>query len=708
MYPVFEQKNLSLKIKTVLGKDVFLIDKLTGFEQISSLFEFEVNLHSSFSGLDLDKLLGTEVNINLESTDSSVEKSIRYFCGVIGKIEQNKTFGLVDDIKFTQYKAYIYPKLWLLKFNRDYRIFQNNSAIDIIQMILDENMISEIENHVSQRGKAVREFCVQYGESCFDFICRLMEEEGIFYYFSHSESGHKLILADSNSSIKSVSPQKIPLRGNISGSVFLDTIYQFNLQKQVVPKSYQTVDYNYLTPQTGLQPKVSGKGTGGQIYDFPGKFDKLNLGEDLTNIRIQALEWSSSLCQGESTALQFIPGKKFELEFHPRKDFNCDYTIYRVSHVIDQQLSFSKEEKILDHKIYTNHFESFPSEIPFRSSCRTPKPRIYSNQTAIVTGPKGEEVFCDKYGRIKIKFHWDIKGKNDETSSCWVRVAQNWAGTNWGGLVIPRIGMEVVVTFIEGDPDLPLVIGCVYNADYTPPDYVTSSPTKSTFKTNTSKKGGGFNELRFEDAKDKEEIYLHAQKDWKNEVENCRIEDILKGDDTLTLHEGNKSETLTKGSYTEALEGSGTTRLLKIKDGDDVITIKKGNYTLTLDEGNMTIKVTGKVNITSTDDISLKSDKNISLEAGMNVQIKAGMSIKEEAKMSIESKANMSIKQQASMSIERKSDLSIKDEGMMINIEGKLTTEIKGSLTAKLSGGLQANVMGGAMCVINGGIVKIN
>jgi len=237
--------------------------------------------------------------------------------------------------------------------------------------------------------------------------------------------------------------------------------------------------------------------------------------------------------------------------------------------------------------------------------------------------------------------------------------------------VTPRIGMEVVITYIDGDPDRPLVIGCVYNADHIPPDYVTESPTKSTFKTNTSKKGGGFNELRFEDEKGKEEIYMHAQKDWNNEIIHSRTEDIFKGDDTLTIHKGDK---------TVIQEGHGTTHLLQIKDGDsvteikkgnchltltegnNVIELKKGNYQLTLGKGDVTIKVTGKVNITSTDDISLESKKNINLTAGMNISMKA------------------------KMNIERKADLAIKDEGNMVTVEGKATTEIKGGAMVKVQG----------------------
>ena len=679
MVSTIDQSHLCLKIQTSLGKNTLIIDKLTGYEQLSSPFEFELELHSASSTLDLTKLLGTEVAVSLESYNDHLQpKNLRYFCGIVGRAQQKQTITTEQGENLTIYQAYIYPKFWLLKFTKDYRIFPNKKTIDIIIAVLKENGITEVENLVTTCGQTIREYCVQYGESCFDFVCRLLEEEGIFYFFKHTAQGHKMVLMDDSGSAKPVIGKSISLNANQTDQVSLNTIVQFNLQQQVVTKNFQTVDYNYLTPLTTLQPKVSGTGKSGRVYEYPGRFDKLERGEDLADIRLQALEWPSQLCHGSSTVYQFSAGKKFELADHPRADFNAEYVLYRVSHTIDQNHSPDSNTVV-----YKNDFQAFPSDISFRPPYNAPKPRIYSNQTAIVTGPKGEEVFCDKYGRIKVKFHWDLYGKKDETSSCWIRVAQNWAGTNWGGLVTPRIGMEVVITYIDGDPDRPLAIGCVYNADHTPPNYVTASPTKSTFKTNTSKKGGGFNELRFEDEKGKEEIYIHAQKDWNNEIVHSRTEDIFKGNDTLTIHKGDK---------TEIQNGKGTTHLLQIKDGDNVIKITKGNYQLTLEKGNITIKVTGKVNITSTDDISLKSDKNINLTAGMNIVMKADQSIKKQAKMNIEGKADMSIKQQAAMSIERKSDLLIKDEGNMIKTEGKMAIEIKG----------------GTMIKVQGAIVKVN
>ncbi|RZI46936.1 type VI secretion system tip protein TssI/VgrG [Candidatus Finniella inopinata] len=681
----------ALKIKTSLGEDTLKIDRLTGYEELSSPFEFELGFHSSSSTLDLASLLGTEVTVSFESYTSLLQAaSPRHFCGIVGKVQQKKTISTEQGENITFYEASIYPKFWLLKFTKDYRIFPNKSAIDTILKVLKENGITEVENLVTTCGQTIRDYCVQYGESCFDFVCRLMEEEGIFYFFKHTEEGHIMVLTDDSSSSKPVEEEAISLNANQTDQAALNTILHFNLYHQVTTKDFQTVDYNYLTPLTALQPKVSGVGKSGRVYEYPGRFEKLDQGETLADMRLQALEWSSQLCQGSSTAGAFSAGKKFELSDHPRADFNKEYVLYKVVHTINQ--GHTPESKSV---VYKNDFQAFPGEISFRPPSKTPKPRIFSNQTAIVTGPAGEEVFCDQYGRIKVQFHWDLYGKKNEESSCWIRVAQNWAGTNWGGLVTPRIGMEVVVTFIDGDPDRPLVIGCVYNADHMPPDYVTESPTKSTFKSNSSKKGGGFNELRFEDEKGSEEIYMHAQKDWNNEIVHSRTEDIFKGDDTLTIHKGNKSE---------IQKGQGTTHLLDITDGDDVIKITKGNYELTLENGNITINVTGKVDIISTDDISFKSAKNINLTAGMNIAMKSDMSIEQQAAMNIVMKSDMSIEQQAAMNIDskaemlitqqaalgiaRKSDLAIKDEANMVQIEGKMAVELKGGSAVKIQAAL--------------------
>jgi len=732
--PLLNQADLSLKIKTPLGEDGVILDRLEGIEELSKPFEFILQLHSASDDIDFDDLLGKEITATLESINGQ-----RHFSGIVGKIEQNQTINNANDNQRAYYQATIYPKFWLTKLTCDHRIFQNMSAIDIIMGLLKENHVTNVQNQVSECGQNPREFCVQYGESVFDFVSRLMEEEGIFYFFTHQADKHTMVLSDGSQAPEPLE-QNIHLALSQPAQFLLNTILQFNYRRQVVAKTFKAVDFNYLTPATHLSPQSPGTGLGGVVYEFPGLFEDMDQGEAITNHRIQELEWAATLAQGTSTVPDFAMGKTFSLTQHPRSDFNQDYVLYRVKHSIYQK-SLPEEESDYDNKdkpylskIYENEFLAFPASTPFRPSRSTPKKRIYSNQTAIVTGPKGEEVFCDEYGRIKIHFHWDLKNALNENSSCWVRVAQNWAGGGWGGLVTPRIGMEVVVTFIEGDPDRPLVIGCVYNGKNNPPDYAKESPTKSTFKTNTSKGGHGYNEVRFEDKKGEEEIFTHAQKDVNTIIEHSRTEDIKTGNDTLTIH---------KGSRYITQKGHGTLYSLKISNGDDKIHIDKGNkkttidsgdhtveitsgnYKITLVKGNMTIKVNGDIKVDSTKNISFKALKNINLEAGMNIQMKAGKSIqskaglqiKNEAGQSIQSKAGMQIKSEAGMMMQLKAGMEMKSEagmvmqikgGMMTKIEGGMMTQVKGGMMTQVKGGVMGQYEGGVMAMLKGVLAKIN
>ncbi|MBY0462959.1 MAG: type VI secretion system tip protein VgrG, partial [Alphaproteobacteria bacterium] len=697
---VLEQSALSLKIKTPLGDDAVILDRLEGFEGLSMPFEFVLQLHSSKQDIDFGSLLGKEIIASL-----STQHNIRYFSGIAGKVEQLQTIGDQQGNFKAYYQIAIYPKFWITKFTGDHRIFQNMSAISIITSVLAENGVIEIDNKVSSCGQGVREFCVQYGESAFDFVSRLMEEEGIFYFFTHSKHGHKMVLADGNESAKPL-PKGIDLSLSQTNQLYLDKIIQFNYQKQIVTKKFKTVDYNYLTPGTQLLPQAPGDGLGGTVYEFPGQFGDMGSGESLANYRIQEQEWAQTLANGKGTVVDFSAGKTFNLQKHPRDDFNQEYMLYRVKHLIYQK-TLSEDISNEEHnakstpslaRIYENEFLAFPMTTPFRAPRITKKKRIYSNQTAIVTGPGGEEVFCDKLGRIKIHFHWDIRNGLNENSSCWVRVAQNWAGGGWGGLVTPRIGMEVVVTFIEGDPDRPLVIGCVYNGKNTPPGYTTSSPTKSTFKTNSSKHASGFNELRFEDKAGSEEIYTHAEKDVVTVIENSRDEKINKSNDTLLIKKGSKYVTLSGGGTTHSLHIDNGDKKIKIVKGNYSVQITSGNYSITLDKGDMKIKVNGDIKVESTKNITFKALKNIELKAGVDIKVtagkmiqsKAGTDIKNKAGLNIESKAGVAIKNKAGTNIESKAGVAIKNKaGTEIQSKAGMKIQNKAGMEIQSKAGMK-------------------
>jgi len=369
---------------------------------------------------------------------------------------------------------------------------------------------------------------------------------------------------------------------------------------------------------------------------------------------------------------------------HPRKSLNDEYVVYRVRHKIAQtQLKNDSGEAAYD-RTYENNFWAYPSKEKCKPELTQNKPRIHSLQTATVTGPEGEEIYSDKYGRVKVKFHWDSRGEEDDKSSCWIRVAQNWAGSSWGGLVLPRVGMEVVVSFMDGDPDRPLIMGCVYNGDNMPP-YEATENTKSTFMTNSSKDGAGYNELCFEDKKDSEKIYMHAQKDMNVVIENERTEEIVEGDDTLTI---------TAGSKTISLDGKGTSYLVEIKDGDKDLEIKKGNHTITLSKGDLTIDVTGKIDIKATDNITIESMKKVMITGKTGVDIKSDANITNKAK-NIESTADMEIKDKAK-NIESTAEAKFKNVGKMFDIEAKANLKIK---AAKMDSTVDGPVMNKAAAI---------
>ncbi|MCX7338630.1 MAG: type VI secretion system tip protein TssI/VgrG [Alphaproteobacteria bacterium] len=776
-----------LTIETPLEDVQFVVYSLDGFEGLSIPFEFQVRVSSESLDIDFSELIGNEITVSFnfkqediteddegdddqededdegeegegedeDDDDDDDEKPdpVRYFSGIVGKITQDQTYTDGDGNPYAYYQFVIHPAFWLLKFTKNYRIFQNLSASEIIGQILDENDVTFDDDQVSDAGQTVRDYCVQYDESDFDFVCRLMEEEGIFYFFQHAEDGHTLVLADTADDADSASGDAILFAANMTTYDPFNIVTEIKFQEQIVPMGYSAIDYNYDTPSTRLYQAIEGSGTGGVIYDYPALFSDTDEGESITDRRIAELEWPKTLILGKGTVPGFAPGMTFDLDNHPRDDINQEYLIYKVQHSIRQNIppfdEGQDDDQVLE-KIYENEFSAFPSDTEFRPPRITPKKRIYGNQTAIVTGPEGEEIHCDDQGRIKIQFPWDTRNgddadddsdnddnddddDDDSGSSCWVRVAQSWAGAGWGSLVIPRVGMEVVVSFIDGDPDRPLVMGCVYNGDNDAPDYASDRPTASTFKTNSTEESDGYNEIRLDDESDNEEVYIHAQKDFTAEVENDLTLDVsndmtvkvdgnreetISEDDSLIVEVGLKS-TILSGPFTlnmlNIASGTDMTNILKgkkktkivygdhvldIGTGDDSTLIGKGDQTVTIVMGNQTITLTnGNINVTVNGEINFKSTGNISFESLGDISLKA-MNVKTDALFAIEQTAVNEITQGANM-INRQAKLMIQDSA-------KLSIKLKSDLEVKIEGGVNTTVKGGAMCIINGAMTKIN
>jgi type VI secretion system secreted protein VgrG len=555
-----------LAVTTPLGKDKLIVKTMQAEERISGLFHYSLEMVSKDDSLDFTKIVGKAVTVSytMDSGDT------QYFNGIVGRFIQAG-----KNQRVTTYRADIHPWLWLLTMNSDCRIFQNKSALEIIKAVFSEAGFTDFKDSTTATY-ASREYCVQYMESNFQFVSRLMEEEGMFYFFEHTSSKHTLVLADDASAYTDIlGTSTITMAPTDHSWKDETTILDCSWEQQVTVGQFQATDYNFETPSTSLLAKTSAKDKSRALYEYPGRYLVKADGEAITARTLAAYETPGKVLRGSGPCGGFRAGGKFTLKDHSRSDVNAAYHLTWVSFRLGQVQE------------YTNSFQAIPASVPFRPIPLTPRARIYGSQTATVVGKSGEEIWTDKYGRIKVKFNWDQAPAKDETASCWIRVSHSWAGKSWGSIFIPRIGMEVIVSFLEGNPDRPIVTGCVYNATQTVPYALPGEQTKSTLKSNSSKGGGGFNEFRFEDKKDSEEIFMQAQKDLNITVLNDRTETITnnrtttisKKDETLIVDKGNRTVKVNTGNETHEVKG---TRDLTIT----------GNETHT-DKANFDHKVTG-------------------------------------------------------------------------------------------------------------------
>ncbi|MBK7708618.1 MAG: type VI secretion system tip protein VgrG [Acidobacteria bacterium] len=561
------QDNRLLSIATPLGKDYVLISKFTATEGISQLFRIEAELlHEendvSFTPTKIDpqSLLGQGVTIRVTSNDGAT----RDFSGMVSEYAQG-----IRDVRFTVYHITIVPHIWILTQKSQSQIFQQMSVPDILQ-----KMFKGFEVKFELQGTfEPRNYCVQYRETDFDFAARLMEEEGIFYYFEHSGGKDRMIIANTPQS-NAECPSKSQVKYHRIGEeeYFYGSISRFASDYRVQTGKVTMWDHNFQLPSSHLDMEKTsiyqfGDSQKLEMYDFPAgyarKYDGIGpsgneqAGElnkvfpdrerTLKNM-MEMLDAGVYLAEGNSDCCAVTSGYRFTLSNHPNNEVNGQYIYTAVTHSAQQSPSYVSNEAVTDP--YTNEFKciSYGSGAPpFRPKRSTPKPVIYGSQTAIVVGPSGEEIFTDKYGRVKVQFYWDRDGQVNESSSCWVRVAQIWAGNKWGTMFIPRIGMEVVVNFLEGDPDRPIIVGCVYNPLTMPPYTLPDEKTKSTIKSNSSKGGQGFNEFRFEDKKGEEQIFVHGQKDQDIRIKNDRRE--LIGNDRHLIVTRDKRERVKRDEH---------------------------------------------------------------------------------------------------------------------------------------------------------------
>lgn len=524
---VYTQDGRPIRIETPLGKDKLLLHSFIGKEGVSCPFEFHLKLWSPDHDLPLEDLIGTSSTIAVRRADESE----RLINGIISEFAHTGTFvleGGSQPVIMSSYEAKLVPWVWKLSLNRDCRIFQMKSVPEIVSQVLDEHKLGNFEMRLSA-NYSVREYCVQYRESDLSFISRLLEEEGIFYFFEHKNDRHTMVIVDDSTQFRPLSGYSsvdfIGVEGDFDEKV---SIKSWESSKKLCTEKVELKDFNFRNPALNLAASLDNKNLGRQaeLYDYPGEYETMDVGDQLVRIRFEEEKAKESLNFATTNCTGFIPGYRFELNRHPRRSLNVAYSILSVEHTASQSGNFRSGEDKLDFQ-YQCRFECIPQKVSFRPKRSTPVPRIQGTQTAIVVGPKDEEIHVDKHGRVKVHFHWDRVERNSK-SSCWIRVSQPWAGTGFGGVTIPRVGQEVIVDFLEGDPDRPIITGRVYNGAVRPPYDLPANKAHSGLMSRSTPGGGSdnFNGIRMDDGSGAEGLEIQAEKDQRILVKNDKSENV--------------------------------------------------------------------------------------------------------------------------------------------------------------------------------------
>lgn len=569
-----------IRVKSSLGADKFLLREMHLTESLGQPFTIELKVDSADLDINYKDILGDHLSLELDL----VNGELRHFDGIVTSFAY---VGLTDNR--ATYQIVLRPWLWVLSHHQQCKIFQGKTVPDIIKDVFRSAKFDDFEDKLQRSDYLTLEYCVQYRESDFTFVSRLMEQEGIYYYFKHDEGIHKLILCDGATAHSKYADKYGDIKiARSEDDTEVGSVSDWMLGQELQSGQYTHTDYDLEKPNADLKKSKSQaqghKEDSFEIYDYPGKYTEASDGTTYAGLRMEEQVAQFERASGRSRTQWIATGCLITLKDSQRKGHNREYL------VAECKTSVAPEGTGEGQLAFHTEFHALGTAHTFRTPRKTHKPFIRGPQTAFVVGKSGEEIWTDKYGRVKVQFHWDREGQNDEKSSCWVRCAQAWAGKSWGGVFIPRIGQEVIVHFLEGDPDRPIITGAVYNASSMPPYALPDEATKSTIKSNSSKGGNGFNEIRFEDKAGSEEFYVHAQKDQNIEVE--------KGDRSLTVKLGDEKHEVSKGKL--------TTKIF----GDTSLTIDTGNYDVKVSTGSASLKATQAITIESTMSITLKVANN--------------------------------------------------------------------------------------------------
>lgn len=659
------------------------VHKFFASEGLSQLFSVDLELVSEDREIPFDKVLGQEATFRIETGEAP-----RFFRGIVSRFEQ----GAIGP-RYARYTARIEPAVWRLQQRYDCRIFQEMTVKDIVGDVLERAAVpSDTFEFRTQGDFKQREYTVQYRESDWDFVSRLLEDEGIFYFFEYDgEGSQKLVFADASTAYADMPGDSTELpymepRGQVPRR---EHVSKFRMAEAVRTGSVAIKDFSFKTPKVSLEGRHAAGGDFDDLeyYDSPAElFETAHVRRSAT-VRLEELQSFTRVGSGESMCHRLTPGHKFSLAEHARADFNAPYAVVEVFHEGVEPEALRQERPDRDEKrSYGNEFRCIPADVNFRPPRVTPRPYIRGTQSATVTGPSGEEIYCDEYGRIKVQFHWDRVGENDDRSSCFVRVSQQWAGPGYGFQTLPRIGNEVVVAFFEGNPDRPHIIGRVYNAENMPPYSLPDNKNQTGIKSESTKGGDGYNEIMMDDTKGSELFRVQAEKDMATLVKNDQSHSV--GNDR-TRDVGN-DETVTIGANRHVTVGTDHTEEIgeneTLSVGADRSRTVTGSETVSVGE-DQTLDIAGKRSLSVGDELNETIGATQTTDVGNDLTITvggdqatsvSGDSVLEADSIQLVARSEISIKVGgAKLVMKSNGDISL--DGKKINVKGSSDVIVKGS-----------------------------
>jgi len=673
----------------------FKVESFNVIEETSKPFHIHLSLLSTDADISFDTLIRQPALLSLYGQGEDVSKQ---FHGVVSEVRYLGTGKSVS-----RYQVILVPQFWFLSQRQDCRIFQEMAVPDIIDEVLSKASISDYRLELSSVYLS-QDYILQYRESDSVFLQRLMAEYGIWYYFEHTEEMHTMVIVDSNDAIielvsdhnNSSYEGAIPFKSDSGGTADREHILNLESINRVKTGAVVQRDYNYIYPKIPLEMESAAALNDDLIsFDYPGRYNNPVTGQKKVTEHVAEYVVDSEQIECTSNVMRLASGYSINIDNHPRTALNRDFTILRVSHNGYNPQAHEKESSGLP-TTYDNSFVCIPRDVIYQAP-KMPSPVVDGPQTAVVVGPANEEIYTDKLGRIKVQFHWDRYGENDENAGCWIRLGQTMAGANWGAVCVPRIGHEVIVTFLDGDPDRPLVTGAVYNSLNLPPYSLPEHKTKTTFRTQTHK-GMGFNELSFEDEANQEEVYIRAQKDMSTLVQNNRFRDIIN-DEFLKVGRHQTNEI--KGDHNETIDGYKTTTVNSTftETVEQDVTVKyNANETQSVSK-NVAIDIgeNRTTKIIKNDDVDIGSNYNLTVGASRAVDISADDLQTVGGNLTVSVTGNNSYKADGATQIVSadkivfktggsqlvmNSDGSIKISGSSIMIEGSDKVVIKGGKVA--------------------------